>query len=54
MTHFLQADEDHGDLLCVKESLGHQRQAGLCIPLQLIITVIILNWSNLEYRTDTG
>lgn len=50
--HLLQGTENHGDLLCVKESLRHQRQAGLCIPLQFIITVIILNGSNLEQRTE--
>lgn len=54
MTHLLQGTEDHRDLLCVEESLRHERQAGLCIPLQLIVTVIILNWSNLEQTDRAG
>lgn len=54
ITHLLQGTENHGDLLCVEESLRHQRQAGLGIPLQFIVTVIILNGSNLEQRTEIG
>jgi len=54
MTHLLQSTEDHGDLVCVEESLRHQRQAGLCVPLKFIVTVVILNRSDLEPRTETG
>lgn len=54
MTHLLQGTEDHGDLFCVKESLRHQRQTGLCIPLQFIVTVVILDRSDLEQRTEIG
>lgn len=54
MTHLLQGTEDHGDLLCVEQSLRHQRQAGLGVPLQFIVTVIILNWSDLEPRIEKG
>lgn len=54
ITHLLQGTEDHGDLFWVEESLRHQRQAGLCIPLQFIVTVVILNWSNLEQKTVIG
>lgn len=54
MTHLPQAPEDHGDLLWVKESLRHQRQTGLCVPLQFIITVVILDGSNLVQRTERG
>lgn len=53
-THLLKDPEDHGDLLRVEESLRHQRQAGLCIPLQLIVAVVILNGSDLEQRTKIG
>lgn len=49
-THLLQDTENHGDLFCVEQPLGHQRQTGLCIPFQLIVTIIILNWSNLEQQ----
>ena len=50
ITHLLKDPEDHGDLLRVEESLRHQRQAGLCIPLQLIVAVVVFNGSNLEQR----
>lgn len=51
-THLFQNTENHGDLLCVQEPLRHERQACLCIPLQLIITVIILNRGNLQQRME--
>lgn len=51
-THLFQNTENHGDLLCVQEPLRHERQACLCIPLQLIITVIILNWGNLQQKME--
>lgn len=50
MTHLLQSTEDHRDLLCVEKSLRHQREAGLCVPLHLIIAVIIFDRSNLRQR----
>lgn len=52
VTHLLQGSEDHGDLLGVEEALRHQRQAGLGVPLQLVVTVVILNGSDLDQRTD--
>ncbi|TNN66671.1 hypothetical protein EYF80_023060 [Liparis tanakae] len=54
MTHLLQSTEDHGDLVSVEESLRHQRQTGLCVPLKFVVTVVILNRSDLEAGTETG
>lgn len=46
-THFVQYFEYQRNLLWIEESLGHERQAGLCIPLQFIVAVVVLYRSNL-------
>lgn len=48
MTHLLQGSEDQRDLLRVQEALGHQRQAGLGVSLQLVVAVVVLHGSDLE------
>lgn len=46
-THFVQYFEYQRNLLWIEETLGHERQAGLCIPFQFIIAVVVLYRSNL-------
>lgn len=51
-SYLLENAENHWDLLCVEKFLRHQRQAGFGISLQFIIAVIVLNWSNLEQKSE--
>lgn len=49
-THLLQDAEHHGDLLRVEEPLRHQGQAGLGVPLQLVVAVVVLHGGDLQRR----
>ena len=53
VSHLLKSAQHLGDLLTVKQTLGHQTQTHLSIPLQLVIAVVVLHRSNLT-RAQTG